>query len=282
MGLPQSRVEEMLDLVSLTPQKASRRVRATPWMRQRLGIATALIGEPKVLIFDELAYGVDPHSFRVWIHEGPEATAPATVGSTIALSNWSLYTLPQRNLEAILAHELAHHLPLPRKVSLFLYWLSLPARLLGVFLAAGLRSKVFKTVFRVVIGFFAVGVFVLWFVKGFDYYIVPMLSPMAAPLVVPWLARKGEQHADRTAADLGYGKPLAEVFAKREFDRARSNSNWRPDASACGLPSRSRLPVCGCWTSTSSGLPRALTSHSESTRRREARRWRSALGVSAS
>jgi hypothetical protein len=99
------------------------------------------------------AAGVDPHSYRIWIHEGPEATAPVTVGSTIALTNWSLYTLPQRNLEANLAHKLAHHLPLPRRVSLFLYWPSLPARAMGIVLAAGLQHRAFKTLIRIVIGF---------------------------------------------------------------------------------------------------------------------------------
>ncbi|MDX6237240.1 MAG: hypothetical protein QOG10_2055 [Kribbellaceae bacterium] len=43
---------------------------------------------------------------------------PATVGRTIALTNWSLYALPQRNLEGMPAHELAHHLALPQRVSL--------------------------------------------------------------------------------------------------------------------------------------------------------------------
>jgi ABC-2 type transport system ATP-binding protein len=69
MGLPRTRIDEMLDLVSLTPAEAGRRVgNYSLGMRQRLGIAAALIGDPSVLILDEPANGLDPAGIR-WMRD---------------------------------------------------------------------------------------------------------------------------------------------------------------------------------------------------------------------
>jgi ABC-2 type transport system ATP-binding protein len=69
MGVPASRVDDMLDTVSLTGPEADRRVRNySLGMRQRLGIAAALIGDPSVLILDEPANGLDPAGIR-WMRD---------------------------------------------------------------------------------------------------------------------------------------------------------------------------------------------------------------------
>jgi ABC-2 type transport system ATP-binding protein len=91
MGLPRKRVEEMLDLVSLTPDEASRRVGDySLGMRQRLGIATALIGDPEVLILDEPANGLDPAGIR-WMRDLLRSYADR--GGTVLLSSHLLHEI---------------------------------------------------------------------------------------------------------------------------------------------------------------------------------------------
>lgn len=91
MGLPARRVDEMLDRVSLTPAEAGRRVRNySLGMRQRLGIATALIGEPDVLILDEPANGLDPAGIR-WMRDLLRDYADQ--GGTVLLSSHLLHEI---------------------------------------------------------------------------------------------------------------------------------------------------------------------------------------------
>lgn len=61
LGLPGARVGQMLELVGLAGAAADRRVgKYSLGMRQRLGIAHALLGDPSILVLDEPANGLDP------------------------------------------------------------------------------------------------------------------------------------------------------------------------------------------------------------------------------
>jgi ABC-2 type transport system ATP-binding protein len=93
MGVDARRVDELLDVVGLDPSAGRKRVRQySLGMRQRLGIANALLGEPEVLILDEPANGLDPPGMR-WMRELLRDFADR--GGTVLLSSHLLHEVEQ-------------------------------------------------------------------------------------------------------------------------------------------------------------------------------------------
>jgi ABC-2 type transport system ATP-binding protein len=83
-GIPRSRVDEVLELVGLTPVAQRRTKGFSLGMAQRLGIATALLGDPRVLLLDEPVNGLDTEGIR-WIRDLMKRLAAE--GRTILLAS---------------------------------------------------------------------------------------------------------------------------------------------------------------------------------------------------
>lgn len=89
LGLPTARVGEALAEVGLTPAEGRRRVGSySLGMRQRLGIAQALLGDPAALVLDEPANGLDPQGQR-WLADLLRARAER--GAAVLLSSHQLH-----------------------------------------------------------------------------------------------------------------------------------------------------------------------------------------------
>ncbi|EOM77980.1 ATP-binding cassette domain-containing protein [Rhodococcus rhodnii] len=83
-GIPKSRVEEVLRLVGLTEVAGKKAGGFSLGMSQRLGLAAALLGDPKVLLFDEPVNGLDPEGIH-WIRRFMQSLAAE--GRTVLVSS---------------------------------------------------------------------------------------------------------------------------------------------------------------------------------------------------
>ncbi|MBT8224292.1 MAG: ABC transporter ATP-binding protein [Dactylosporangium sp.] len=91
-GIPTTRVNEVLDLVGLAPAAKRKFKGYSLGMRQRLGIAAALLGDPRTLILDEPANGLDPEGIR-WMRNLLQGLAKE--GRTVFVSSHLLSEMEQ-------------------------------------------------------------------------------------------------------------------------------------------------------------------------------------------
>ena len=92
LGLPESRVDEVLAAVDLADTGKKRAGRFSMGMRQRLGLALALIARPRLLVLDEPTTGLDP----IGIEElRDQIRGFAAAGTTVIVSSHILSEVQQ-------------------------------------------------------------------------------------------------------------------------------------------------------------------------------------------
>jgi ABC-2 type transport system ATP-binding protein len=100
-GIGRSRVEDLLTLVGLQDAADRRAGGYSLGMRQRLGLATALLGDPRVLVLDEPANGLDPQGIR-WLRDFLRRLAAE--GRAILVSSHVLAEVAQTADDVVVIH----------------------------------------------------------------------------------------------------------------------------------------------------------------------------------
>jgi ABC-2 type transport system ATP-binding protein len=100
-GLPRSRVDEVLRMVELDTAADRRAGKYSLGMRQRLGLAATLLGDPRVLVLDEPANGLDPQGIR-WLRDFLRSMA--TEGRTVLVSSHVLAEVAQTVDDVVVIH----------------------------------------------------------------------------------------------------------------------------------------------------------------------------------
>jgi ABC-2 type transport system ATP-binding protein len=100
-GLPVTRVDELLGLVELSSAGGKRVKGYSLGMRQRLSLAAALLGDPRALVLDEPANGLDPQGIR-WLRDF--LRAQAADGRTVLISSHVLSEVAQTVDEVVVVN----------------------------------------------------------------------------------------------------------------------------------------------------------------------------------
>ncbi len=101
-GIPDSRTLEVLDLVDLTESRNKRVKQYSLGMKQRLSLATAILGEPEILVLDEPANGLDPMGIA-WLRAFLKKLA--SNGHSILISSHQLAEMQNTVDDVLIIHK---------------------------------------------------------------------------------------------------------------------------------------------------------------------------------
>ncbi|NKX86963.1 M48 family metalloprotease [Nocardia coubleae] len=158
--------------------------------------------------------GVDGWPYSLWVQQSATFNAFAAPARMVAVTSWAIESLRPRQLAAVLAHELSHHLMLDPRVRLLDAWFSVPTRVvrgIGAVPARAARGPgTLRCLARAAIAT-ALLVAVAFFLTpriGGPAVAVLIALLVLEPLTAAARARRGEFAADRMAVHLGYGREL--------------------------------------------------------------------------
>ncbi|RSM85719.1 peptidase M48 [Kibdelosporangium aridum] len=172
---------------------------------------------------------IDSDDYLLWIEQSKGLNASAAGGRIVAVTKEALRRPPDV-LEAILAHELGHHLSGHARIGVLRWWYELPARL--SFLAVRLVAKALLTVVRSIaqirhgVDVLISTVLTLGLLAGLLYLNPWLVAGPALSPVMAWSRRLAEYRADRTAADLGYRDTLIKELRRWQAARGGDNRSW--------------------------------------------------------
>ncbi|QBS43059.1 M48 family metalloprotease [Nocardia sp. CS682] len=161
------------------------------------------------------APGVDGWPYSLWVEQSDDPNAFAVPSRIVAVTSSVLAELDSRQLEAMLAHELGHHLNVDPRLRLVDTWLAMPGRVLWAVCRrlgriAGILGPLapFARLIAAV-GLLPVVVIVLTPVVGVGAALLFVVLLVVEPLTRSAQCHRDEYAADRAAVDLGYGRELA-------------------------------------------------------------------------
>ncbi|GAB2565998.1 protein kinase domain-containing protein [Nocardia heshunensis] len=166
--------------------------------------------------------GINGAEYSLWVEDSKQLNAFAAAGHLVSVTRWSLTSLLPQQLEAVLAHELGHHLGGHTWSALMAHWYGAPARLAwrwGRALVRGIAAVLSELAPVLWLVFVCGGLGLVYgFFRAFEQVVGPggavvlVMLVLAMPFLQAALSRNEELRADRTAVDLGYGPALYSVL----------------------------------------------------------------------